>query len=320
MLPVAAALVMAGACAQSTATTTKGAAPAPMSAAAPSPDPRIGLKAGLHDAGEAAWNLRLVSATPPSERFNGGINSDLAFTGKYAIQGNFNGFQVWDLSTPTSPKLAKAFVCPASQSDVSVYKNLLFVSGEDLSGRLDCGTPGVKEQVSSERIRGIRIFDISDIQNPKYIANVQTCRGSHTHSLLVDPKDPANVYVYISGSSPVRPEAELKGCVDKGQEAGSATFRCSWLAWSCSPSPPSAPGSSAVTSRDRCATSPTRQPRWRGEISRGGCAYPAGGAKSRASRTTSTRWPSQSATHTSRWPIATPSCSRRTPRNRSSWR
>src|SRR5687768_5537639 len=155
----------------------------------PGPDPRIGLRAGLMDAGEALWNLRLVSTTPPPRDFIGVMNSDIAFTGNYAIQGNFNGYQVWDISTPSSPTLVSAYVCPASQSDVSVYKNLLFVSGEDLRARLDCGRQGVEGAVSRDRLRGIRIFDITDIRNPKNVGNVQTCRGSHTHTVLVDPRD-----------------------------------------------------------------------------------------------------------------------------------
>ena len=84
---------------------------------------------------------------------------------------------------------------------MSVYKNLLFVSGEDLTARIDCGAQGVPEAVSKDRLRGIRIFDITDIANPKNVGNVQTCRGSHTHTVLVDPKDTDNVYVYISGSA-----------------------------------------------------------------------------------------------------------------------
>ena len=141
---------------------------------APTPDPRVGLSAGLLDAGEAIWNLRLVSATPSPADFVGVTNSDLAFTGKYAIQGNYNGFIVWDISNPAMPVLVTSYLCPASQSDVSVYKNLLFVSGEGMGGRLDCGTEGIDEAVSPDRLRGIRIFDITDIRNPKYIANVQT--------------------------------------------------------------------------------------------------------------------------------------------------
>jgi hypothetical protein len=198
-----------------------------MSAAPPNPDPRIGLKAGLMDAGEAAWNLKVMSQTPPSEKFVGITNSDLAFTGKYAIQGSYNGFQVWDISNPSKPVLATAYVCPASQSDVSVYHNLLFVSGEGLGGRLDCGTQGVKDTVSKERLRGLRIFDISDIQHPRNVGNVQTCRGSHTHTLLVDPKDKDNVYIYISGSAGVRSPNELAGCskLTPDKDPNSALFR-----------------------------------------------------------------------------------------------
>src|SRR5690606_9103575 len=182
------------------------------SRAAPRPDRRIGLKAGVYDAGMASWNMRLVSTTPSPEKFEGVTNSDLAFTGNYAIQGNYNGFQVWDISNPARPSLVTAFYCPASQSDVSAYKNLLFVSGDAGSGRLVYGDQGVRDRVSHDRLRGIRIFDISDIRNPKYVANVQTCRGSHTHTVLESPRDKDNVYIYISGSAGVRPEEELPGC------------------------------------------------------------------------------------------------------------
>ena len=197
------------------------------SATRPSPDPRVGLKAGLFNAEEAIWNLRMVSTTPPQDEFVGVTNSDLAFTGPYAIQGNYNGIQVWDISNPVQPTLAMKYVCPASQSDVSVYRNLMFVSGEGLSGRLDCGREGIQEAVSHHRLRGIRIFDISDIRNPKYLANVQTCRGSHTHTVLAHPSDRQNVYIYVSGSSAVRPEAELAGCSDLplDEDPNSALFR-----------------------------------------------------------------------------------------------
>jgi hypothetical protein len=205
-------------------------APAPSantSATAPNPDPRIGLRAGLMDAQEATWNLRVLSRTQPSAKFVGITNSDLAFTGPYAIQGSYSGYQIWDISTPAHPTLKTAYYCPASQSDVSVYKNLLFVSGEGLSGRLDCSGEGVKDTVSKDRLRGVRIFDITDIANPKNVGNVQTCRGSHTHTALVDPKDPDNVYIYISGSSTVRSDKELAGCVGvaPGKDPNSALFR-----------------------------------------------------------------------------------------------
>jgi hypothetical protein len=209
---------------------TAPAGPSPAgfpSASAPSPDPRIGLRAGLMDAGEAIWNLRMLSTTPPPREFVGAANTDLAFTGNYAIQGNYNGFQIWDISDPSRPTLVRGYVCPASQSDVSVYRNLLFVSGEGLGGRLDCGTEGVRETVSPDRLRGIRIFDIADVRNPRYIANVQTCRGSHTHTVLEHPGDPDNVYVYVSGSAGVRPAEELAGCVGAPptEDPASALFR-----------------------------------------------------------------------------------------------
>ena len=190
-------------------------------------DPRVGLRGGLYDAGQAAWNIKLLSATKPSEKFIGGINSDLAFTGPYVIQGNYNGYQVWDISNPSNPALKVGNYCPASQSDVSTYKNLLFVSAEGNTGRIDCGAQGVAAPVSNERIRGVRIFDITDIAHPKNVANVQTCRGSHTHTVVVDPRDKANVYVYVSGSAPVRSGEELKGCGNEapGKEANSALFR-----------------------------------------------------------------------------------------------
>ncbi len=199
----------------------------PLMPSPPTPDPRVGLGAGLFDAEEAIWNLRKVSSTPPSEQFVGVTNSDLAFTGNYVIQGNYNGIQVWDISNPANPSLAVDFYCPASQSDVSVYDNLLFVSGEGLSGRLDCSGEGVQEAVSHHRLRGIRIFDISDIRNPEYIANVQTCRGSHTHTVLADPNDQDNVYIYVSGSAPVRPAEELEGCsgLMPEEDPNSALFR-----------------------------------------------------------------------------------------------
>jgi hypothetical protein len=190
-------------------------------------DPRVGLRAGKTDAAEAVSNLRVLSKTAPADKFAGSTNSDLAFTGNYAIQGNYNGFQVWDISNPRQPVLTTSYYCPASQSDVSVYKNLLFVSGEGLGGRIDCGDQGVRDTVSKERLRGLRIFDISNIREPKYIANVQTCRGSHTHTVVADPDDAENVYVYISGSAPVRSPTELPGCVRArpDEDPNSALFR-----------------------------------------------------------------------------------------------
>src|SRR6266581_3154038 len=112
------------------------------STVAPTPDPRVALKPGLKDAGQAAWNLKLLTNVPPSEKFVGSTNSDLSFYKNYVIQGNYNGFEVWDITTPSRPTLKDGYYCPASQSDVSVFRNLLFVSGEGTGGRLDCGGAG----------------------------------------------------------------------------------------------------------------------------------------------------------------------------------
>ena len=248
-LAPAAALVLLLGCAGSTSSGAGGPSPeAARSAQAPSPDPRVGLKAGLHDAGEAVWNLKVLSENPSPKGFAGITNSDLAFTGKYVIQGNYNGWQVWETSASGKPKLTTAYVCPASQSDVSVYGNLLFVSGEDLAARIDCGTQGVQDTVSTDRLRGLRIFDISDIRNPKNVGNVQTCRGSHTHSLLVDPRDSANVYVYISGSSMVRSPSELPGCVAAmpDEDPNTAWFRIEVIKV-----PVANPGQAAIVSSPR---------------------------------------------------------------------
>jgi hypothetical protein len=178
-------------------------------------------------AAEASWNMRLIATRPAPGDFLGVTNSDLAFLGNYVLQGNYNGVIVWDVTDPTRPTLVKGYLCPASQSDVSVYRNLMFVSGEGTGGRLDCGTQGVPEPVSADRLRGIRIFDITDIRNAQYIANVQTCRGSHTHTVVTQPNDPNNVYVYVSGSSQVRSAEELPGCsgLAPDEDPNSALFR-----------------------------------------------------------------------------------------------
>jgi hypothetical protein len=183
-------------------------------------DPRIGLRPGYNDAAEVARNLELVGhATRPQNFGNakdpgdfGYLNGDLAFRGNYAFQGGFNGWQVWDISNPKNPTLRMSLVCPGGQGDPSVYRNLLFISVEETRGRVDCGTQGVADTVSAERFRGVRIYDITDIDHPKQVAAVQTCRGSHTHTLVLDPNDTANVYIYVSGTGPVRSGSELAGC------------------------------------------------------------------------------------------------------------
>ena len=176
-------------------------------------DRRVGLRAGLMNAEEVTSNMKVVAKAVSPQGFLGITNSDLAFTGNYVIQGNYNGPVVWDISNPSDPKLVVAFNCPASQNDVSVYRNLMFMSAEANNGRVDCGTGGVPEPSSPNRMRGVRIFDISDIRNPKLVANVQTCRGSHTHTVVENPADKENIYIYVSGSSGVRPQTELAECV-----------------------------------------------------------------------------------------------------------
>jgi hypothetical protein len=200
------------AAAVSTLAACAGAPPA-ATPPAPTPDPRVGLRAGLHDAAEAIQYLKVTAkAVSPGEHAKN-TNSDLAFTGKYAIQGNYYGPVIWDISNPSSPQLVTSFTCPASQNDVSVYKNLMFVSAEANNGRIDCMTGGVQDTVSKQRMRGVRVFDISDIRNPKLMANVQTCRGSHTHTVLEHPSDKENVYIYVSGSAGIRSPNELEGCI-----------------------------------------------------------------------------------------------------------
>src|SRR6185295_3106982 len=233
-------------------------------------DPRVGLKGGLYDAGEAASGLQKVATLPKPSGFApgdmvggpppppppvpgeaapgpppvqyGSTNSDLAFSGNHVFVGNYNGINFYDIDNPMKIKLRTSLICPGGQGDVSVYRHLLFMSAEAVNGRIDCGTQGIPLPAgyvpppppppaptpaagvapgrprrpppppSPDRFRGVRIFDISDLANPKQVATVQSCRGSHTHSLLVDPKDKDNVYIYISGTGAVRQAEELAEC------------------------------------------------------------------------------------------------------------
>ena len=231
-------------------------------------DPRVQLSAGVHDAGQASWNMALVATRSkpegfydphtlvgrpmPSERtpeselteqdddeeqeaddepVRRGLlnfaNTDLAFSGDVLFEGNYHGFSTYRVEVPASPQLVSSVVCPGGQGDVSVVGNLLIMSVEQTRGRLDCGLQGVAEPVSEARFRGVRIFDISDMRLPKQVAAVQTCRGSHTHTLVTDPNDQGNIYVYGSGTSSVRPGDELEGCSDEppGEDPNTALFR-----------------------------------------------------------------------------------------------
>jgi hypothetical protein len=184
-------------------------------------DPRVGLAAGWMDAGQAARGMELLANAPRPEGFHnpndpgdfGFANSDLAFRGDYVFVGNYHGFQVFDVSDPSNPRLRTTVVCPGGQGDISVAGDLLFLSVEETRARIDCGVQGVAEAVSPERFRGVRIFDISNLDRPRQVAAVQTCRGSHTHTLVEDPSDPDHLYVYVSGAAMVRPAEELEGCI-----------------------------------------------------------------------------------------------------------
>jgi hypothetical protein len=228
-------------------------------------DPRAKLKPGIFDAGEAAVGIKHVLLLKKPDAFQLGsddpdnpkvqqtlgqlgiggndvskipkpsqlvlaqlafANSDLAFQGNHLFQGNFYGLSIYDISNPAKASLLTSMICPGGQNDVSVYKNLLFMSVEMPNGRLDCGIQGFPPPpappagqeakgpppAQKDRFRGVRIFDISDIRKPKQVAAVQTCRGSHTHTLVVDPNDKNNVYIYVSGTSFVRQSEELAGC------------------------------------------------------------------------------------------------------------
>ncbi len=243
-------------------------------------DPRFKLTPGLYDAGEASMGLKhllllkkpdafQLAATdaddPKVQKTIGQLgintskipkpiqlvvaqlafgNSDMAFQGNYLFQGNFYGVNIFDIANPANTTLLTSLVCPGGQGDVSVYKNLLFMSVEMPNGRLDCGVEGFppeppppageeKEKkrripaAQKDRFRGVRIFDISDIKNPKQVAAVQTCRGSHTHTLVIDPNDKENVYIYVSGASFVRQSEELAGCSGEkpDKDPNTALFR-----------------------------------------------------------------------------------------------
>jgi len=197
-------------------------------------DPRVGLKPGVTDAGAAARGMELIASLPRPAGFDdpgatGGLNfanSDLAFRRELLFLGSFNGFNFYDIEDPRKPRLRVSVVCPGGQGDLSVHGDLLLMSVEQTRGRIDCGTEGVAEAVSAERFRGVRIFDISDLDKPKQIAAIQTCRGSHTHTLVVDPDDKENIYVYGSGTSSVRSAEELAGCsgLDPKEDPNTALF------------------------------------------------------------------------------------------------
>src|SRR5690606_37679559 len=133
------------------------------------------------------------------------------FTKDVLVAGSYHGFNIYRLGDAGIPALLSSVVCPGGQGDVSIVGDLLIMSVEQTRGRLDCGLQGISEDVSEERFRGIRIFDISDLKQPKQVGAVQTCRGSHTQS-VVSSKD-GNIIVYVSGTADVREQQELAGCI-----------------------------------------------------------------------------------------------------------
>ena len=226
-----------------------------------STDPRATLAAGFRDAGEAISNMRLVAAQPKAPGFfdpdnpaqlqprigeddaddapdgdeegaeprfgqRGSLlgfwNTDMAFKDDMLITGSYHGFNIYRLGEDGVPALVSSTVCPGGQGDVSVVGDLLIMSVEDTKGRVDCGLQGVPERISAERMRGLRIFDISDVTRPRQVGIVQTCRGSHTHSVI--SADDKRIVVYNSGASYVRDEKELAGCTDTAGDDRNALF------------------------------------------------------------------------------------------------
>ncbi len=212
-----------------------------------SPDPRADLKAGFRDAGQASLNVELVATLPkPAGFFDPdnpiGLpplkagddkdkdgkpkrgkrapllnfsNTDMAFSGDKLVVGNYHGFNAYKLNKKGMPKLISSIICPGGQGDVSIVGDLLIMSVEQTRGRKDCGLQGISEDVSEDRFRGLRIFDISDYTKPVQVGQVQTCRGSHTHSVVSGPGEDGKIIVYNSGTSRVRKGEELEGCVGR---------------------------------------------------------------------------------------------------------
>src|SRR5271156_2907079 len=268
-------------------------------------DPRYKLTPGLYDAGETSLGIKHLQLVKKPDSFQLGVtdpddpkvqrlleqlgigggmklpkelqlviaelafsNSDLAFQGNHLFQGNFYGMNIFDISNPAQTALVTSMVCPGGQGDVSVYRNLMFMSVEMPNGRLDCGTQGFppepppaaghekerrKPAAQADRFRGVRIFDITDIKNPKQVAAVQTCRGSHTHTLVVDPNDKDNVYIYVSGTSFVRQSEELAGCSNEtpDKDPNTSLFRIDVIKV-----PLAAPEKAAVVSSPRVFIDP----------------------------------------------------------------
>lgn len=176
-------------------------------------DPRNNLKPGLHDAGIATQGMRLITTAPKPASMDSirgltFVNSDLAFRGSLVYQGNFAGFVIYDVSNPAQPQILSTVDCITSQGDPSIVGNLLFVSAEGAGNRNDCAKGGVQDP--ADHMAGVRIYDVSNPRAPRFIKNVQTCKGSHTHTVIPHPTDRGVIYIYVSGSQGARPE--MAGC------------------------------------------------------------------------------------------------------------
>ena len=235
------------------------ALPATASAQLPTTnDPRVGLAPGFENPGVAANGIRHLANRPKPPGFSdptnpgnfGFLTSDMAFQGDYAFVGNFNGYNIYNIANPSSPSLTTSVVCPGGQGDVSVYKNLLFMSVEETRARIDCGTQGVPAGQEAQRFRGVRIFDISNISAPVQVAAVQTCRGSHTHTLVTDKSDRRNVYIYVQGTAAPRPATELAGCDGNNTNTPTGPNPSKWRI-EVIKVPVSAPQSAAIVSEPR---------------------------------------------------------------------
>ena len=220
-----------------------------------STDPRSGLSAGFEDAGQALKNMELVATLPKPPGFfdpqnPAGLplakppedsdetketdeqnvddtewgerspllsfsNTDMAFSGDKMVTGSYHGFNVYQLKDDGIPELFSSVVCPGGQGDVSIVGDLLIMSVEQTRGRVDCGLEGINVDISDDRFRGLRIFDISDLERPVQVGQVQTCRGSHTHSVVSGPGEDGKIIVFNSGTSSVRKGEEMEGCFDE---------------------------------------------------------------------------------------------------------
>jgi hypothetical protein len=192
----------------------------PAGAPEPGSPPRVSQRGGVVEEPERDPN----APPPPPPPGSGFTNSDLAFYGNHVVVGSYHGFNTYNIERADRPRLVASVVCPGGQGDVSIWGNLLFMSAQETRGRLDCGLQGVPAPVSAERFRGVRIFDITDITKPRQVAAVQTCRGSHTHTLVPDVKDKSRIYVYNSGTGAVRPGEELAGCSGKQEDPNTSLF------------------------------------------------------------------------------------------------